>query len=200
MPTPGTSGRGGPVTNFHRCEDRSVRTLKTRVVWQGTSFYSSAVWPQELECRYETAFLFFFCMCLLASCLILTAAARGLSEELPVDSAVQGDGSAALAHFETHVRPLLIKRCQSCHSAADDTLEGGLALDSRAGWQEGGDSGPAVVPGDPEASLLVRAIRYSDPERIGRPTALSQASRLSGPAEPLASAPFCGHVAFSPAS
>ena len=37
-------------------------------------------------------------------------------------------------------------------------------------------------------------------ERIGRPTALSQASRLSGPAEPLASAPFCGHVAFSPAS
>ena len=99
---------------------------------------------------------FFFCMCLLASCLILTAAARGLSEELPVDSAVQGDGSAALAHFETHVRPLLIKRCQSCHSAADDTLEGGLALDSRAGWQEGGDSGPAVVPDDPEASLKDR--------------------------------------------
>jgi hypothetical protein len=39
-----------------------------------------------------------------------------------------------------------------------------------------------------------------DYKRIGRSTALSQASRLSGPAEPLASAPFCGHVAFSPAS
>jgi len=70
----------------------------------------------------------------------------------------------AIAFFETHVRPLLVKRCESCHSAADGALEGGLALDSRAGWQQGGDHGPAVVPGDVDASLLLRAVRYRDPD------------------------------------
>ncbi|MBL6832353.1 MAG: PSD1 domain-containing protein [Pirellulales bacterium] len=72
--------------------------------------------------------------------------------------------SEATAHFETHVRPLLMKRCLSCHSAAEGDLEGGLGLDSRLGWQEGGERGPAVVPGDPEASLLIRAVRYTDPD------------------------------------
>ena len=72
--------------------------------------------------------------------------------------------SEATADFETHVRPLLVKRCLSCHSAAEGDLEGGLGLDSRLGWQQGGERGPAVVPGDPEASLLIRAVRYTDPD------------------------------------
>ncbi len=68
-----------------------------------------------------------------------------------------------LEFFEQKIRPLLIQRCYECHSH-DQKIKGGLALDSRAGWQAGGDSGTAVVPGDPDGSLLVKAVRYSDPD------------------------------------
>ena len=62
--------------------------------------------------------------------------------------------------FEAQVRPLLVERCLECHG--DKKQEDGLRLDSRAGWQIGGDRGPAVVPGRPEASLLIQAVRYAD--------------------------------------
>lgn len=62
--------------------------------------------------------------------------------------------------FEEKVRPLLAEHCYSCHSSEARRLRGGLRLDSRAGWERGGDHGPALVPGDPEASLLIRAVRY----------------------------------------
>jgi len=61
--------------------------------------------------------------------------------------------------FETQVRPLLAKRCLSCHSGA--AARGGLALDRRAGWQKGGASGPALLPGNAENSLLLKAIRHA---------------------------------------
>ena len=57
------------------------------------------------------------------------------------------------------VRPLLIERCYKCHSEAKK-VNGGLRLDSRRGWIEGGDSGPAISPGKPEDSLLIKAVRY----------------------------------------
>ncbi|MBL6704564.1 MAG: PSD1 domain-containing protein [Planctomycetaceae bacterium] len=60
--------------------------------------------------------------------------------------------------FEKQVRPLLVKRCYKCHSGTKTS--GSLALDSRAGWQRGGESGPAIMPGQPESSLLVQAINY----------------------------------------
>lgn len=63
--------------------------------------------------------------------------------------------------FESKVRPVLIKRCYECHSA-EKKIKGGLNLDSRAGWQEGGDNGPAIVPGDLSKSLLIKAVRYLD--------------------------------------
>jgi len=66
--------------------------------------------------------------------------------------------------FESSVRPLLVERCYQCHSAKAQPLRGGLLLDSRAGWQRGGDSGPAIVPGDPDASLVVKAVRYDNDE------------------------------------
>ena len=69
---------------------------------------------------------------------------------------------SAIDHFESHVRPILIERCQTCHGP--DKQEGGLRLDSREGWLKGGDSGQALVPGDLEKSLVVRAIRYTDPD------------------------------------
>jgi len=76
----------------------------------------------------------------------------------------EGADVKAIAYFETHVRPLLASRCYSCHSARSGNREGGLVLDSRGGWVEGGDNGTAVLPGDVDASLLIRAVRYSDPD------------------------------------
>ena len=78
--------------------------------------------------------------------------------------------------FEARVRPLLIKHCHECHSAASDPIEGGLRLDSRPGWQRGGDSGVAIVPGRPEKSLLIKAISYTDEDLAMPPSgALSPA-------------------------
>jgi len=62
--------------------------------------------------------------------------------------------------FETKVLPILHKRCLECHSHQTGKSKGGLMLDSRSGWQTGGDSGPAVVPGKPDESLLIRAVRH----------------------------------------
>ena len=62
--------------------------------------------------------------------------------------------------FEKRIRPLFIERCESCHSAAKGKTSGGLALDTRDGWMKGGDSGSPVIPGKPDASLLIRAVKY----------------------------------------
>src|SRR5262249_39190976 len=63
--------------------------------------------------------------------------------------------------FEKNVRPLLTANCHPCHSAATKH-RGNLLLDSRAGLLKGGDTGPALVPGEPDRSLLVKAIGYKD--------------------------------------
>jgi hypothetical protein len=60
--------------------------------------------------------------------------------------------------FETKVRPLLVERCHKCHGA--DKQEAGLRLDARESILAGGDTGPALVPGKPDESELIRAIRY----------------------------------------
>src|SRR5438045_1673367 len=64
--------------------------------------------------------------------------------------------------FEKSVRPVLLGRCYSCHSATAEKLKGALRLDTREGLRKGGDNGPSIVPGDPEKSLLIRAILRSD--------------------------------------
>ena len=63
--------------------------------------------------------------------------------------------------FATKVEPLLKQHCLECHSNGQ-TIEGGLALDSKSGWLKGGASGPAIVPGKPEASLLITAISHAE--------------------------------------
>lgn len=73
------------------------------------------------------------------------------------------------AYFEQHVRPLLVKHCYECHSAESKILQGGLLLDSRPGWQKGGDSGDVIVPGKPDESLFVRAVRYDKNEFVHMP-------------------------------
>jgi DNA-binding GntR family transcriptional regulator len=63
--------------------------------------------------------------------------------------------------FESKVRPVLAERCYECHSHAKK-IKGGLVLDSRVGWAKGGESGPAVVPGNVEESLLLKAVSHLD--------------------------------------
>lgn len=69
-----------------------------------------------------------------------------------------------LEFFESQVRPLLAQHCYECHSVGAKRLEANLLLDSRKGHLEGGDSGAAVVPGVPDDSLLIDAIRYESYE------------------------------------
>ncbi len=68
-------------------------------------------------------------------------------------------GEDGAAFFREQIEPLLETHCLGCHSHDAGEMENGLTLDSRSGWAEGGDSGPAVVPGNPEESLLIQAIR-----------------------------------------
>jgi hypothetical protein len=73
----------------------------------------------------------------------------------------------AVAFFESKIRPVLAEACYQCHSVSakeKGKLKGGLFLDTREGVLAGGDTGPSVVPGKPDASLLVKAVRWSDPD------------------------------------
>ncbi len=67
-----------------------------------------------------------------------------------------------LEFFEKRIRPVLVDRCFSCHSHDSEKLKGGLHLDSREGLLRGGETKPAAVPGKPEESLLINAVRYGD--------------------------------------
>jgi cytochrome c553 len=74
------------------------------------------------------------------------------------------EDAAAVAFFEAKVRPVLVGHCYACHSA-DTKPAGGLRVDDRNGLLMGGDSGPAVVPGDPARSLLLRRVAHADSNR-----------------------------------
>ena len=77
--------------------------------------------------------------------------------------AIRADAqNAAIDQFEKKIRPVLVSRCYACHSTSAAAPQGGLLLDSTQGIRRGGNSGPAIQPGDPEHSLLLRAIRYTD--------------------------------------
>lgn len=62
--------------------------------------------------------------------------------------------------FETNIRPALVKYCYQCHSIAEGDSRAGLLLDTRTGLLQGGDSGPAIAPGDLDESLLWEAINW----------------------------------------
>ena len=85
-------------------------------------------------------------------CAVLLTQAPSTSEEAATLEAV--------LQFETDVRPVLIEHCQKCHGEAKQWA--GLRLDSRDAILKGGDNGPALVPGKPDESLLIRAVRHVD--------------------------------------
>ncbi|WP_395750072.1 PSD1 and planctomycete cytochrome C domain-containing protein [Prosthecobacter sp.] len=66
------------------------------------------------------------------------------------------------AFFESRIRPVLVEKCYSCHSAQAEKIKGELLLDSREAIRKGGENGPAVVPGDVGKSLLISALRSTD--------------------------------------
>lgn len=78
-----------------------------------------------------------------------------------------GPASAAesgLERFERRIRPVLVEQCFDCHSAGASRVRGGLRVDTLADLLRGGETGPAIVPGEPEKSPLWRALTYEDPD------------------------------------
>jgi len=71
---------------------------------------------------------------------------------------------AELRFFESKIRPVLAENCYACHSGSAGKAKGGLMLDTRSAIRQGGENGPAVVPGDPDASLLLAAISHTEPD------------------------------------
>ena len=96
---------------------------------------------------------------------ILEASARliGLPLLFAMSLLIQGATlpSEQVEFFESRIRPFLAQDCYECHSTATKQ-KGGLNLDHRSAWQAGGDSGPVIIPGKPNESLLIQAIRHQD--------------------------------------
>ncbi|MBL9117192.1 MAG: PSD1 domain-containing protein [Verrucomicrobiaceae bacterium] len=111
------------------------------------------------------------------------------------------DSGEGIEFFEKHVRPILVERCYECHSASKK-IKGGLALDTKAGTLQGGDTGPSIVAGDPEKSRFIEAVRYTNQDlqmppkspipakevaileqwvKMGLPDPRSEGSTTSGP-------------------
>lgn len=91
-----------------------------------------------------------------------TSTRLGLAFLLVLAVVRPGHADPAIEFFEKRVRPVLVEHCYRCHSAEAPRLRGGLRVDSRAALLAGGDTGPALVPGEPAASLLLEAIRYTN--------------------------------------
>src|SRR5437667_12448380 len=85
----------------------------------------------------------------------------------------------SIEFFEKKVRPVLTEKCYKCHSAGAEKIKGGLLLDSRDGWMKGGESGPVIVPGNPEKSRLIHAVRYTDNKLQMPPKEILPAPQIS---------------------
>jgi hypothetical protein len=94
----------------------------------------------------------------LPAAILLTAA---VLSTWPAAARGQQPDREGIEFFERRIRPILAERCFECHGPVKKP-KGGLRLDSRAALLHGGDTGPAIAPGEPERSLLVRAIRYAE--------------------------------------
>src|SRR5208282_1837714 len=99
-------------------------------------------------------------LALVAGCLFLAA---GLGSEI-ARAAETKTSTERIDFFEKKVRPILVSHCYTCHSA-DTKPAGGLRVDGRRGLLTGGDSGPAVIPEEPEKSLLLQRVQHQDPKR-----------------------------------
>ncbi len=104
---------------------------------------------------------------LLAGFILANCSVAAPQSLLAAEPAPQSAGPAVgqqVEHFEKQVRPLLAAKCWKCHGT--EKQKASLRLDSASGVAAGGDSGPAVVPGDPEHSPMIVAIRYADDPKM----------------------------------
>jgi hypothetical protein len=85
-----------------------------------------------------------------------------LCSSISITSSAQQLTPAQSDFFENNVRPIFVNNCYQCHSQQAPKIKGGLLLDTRVGLLTGGDTGPAIVPGDPDKSLLIKAVSYTD--------------------------------------
>jgi hypothetical protein len=108
---------------------------------------------------------------LLLSMVLILAVSPGLVPARAGEDAGPA-GQVGLEFFEKSVRPVLVERCWTCHGGpapkgkGKSKSKGGLNLTTRAGLLAGGDSGPSAVAGNPEDSLIIRAVRYHDEPRM----------------------------------
>ena len=135
-----------------------------------------------MRCRFRSAKRLFgtksaACGLTLAFVIAIFASQRSAVSDNTVNPPVSPE---AAAYFESTIRPLLIDNCIDCHSA--DLQEGGLRLDSRAALLKGGDSGPALVPGDPDKSILIQVVHQSGKIKMPKGGKLkdAQIAALSG--------------------
>ncbi len=103
----------------------------------------------------------------LASLLVLSCVAVARAQD-----------ASGLELFQSKVQPILREHCHTCHSHAATKIKGGLVLDSREAMLTGGDTGPALVPGDPEKSLLIQAVRGTS-EDLQMPPVKGDARKLN---------------------
>ncbi len=90
----------------------------------------------------------------ISSCTFILMSSAWAADTKPTDD--------QLAFFEKNIRPVLVSKCYDCHSAKADKVKGGLLLDTREGLRQGGDTGPSIVPGKLDESLIIGALRYTD--------------------------------------
>jgi hypothetical protein len=122
-----------------------------------------------------------------------------------------GAEPSGVEFFETRIRPLLAAKCYACHSSKT-TASGGLRLDAREPARKGGQRGPAVVPGEADLSLLLRAVSFEDAALKMPPSGKLSAREITDLAEwirmgapdprdetaPAARRPNTDHWAFQP--
>jgi hypothetical protein len=98
-------------------------------------------------------------------CTLFSAGIAALHLSFPALLAAGPAGNLSGAgFFKNQIEPILVENCYQCHSHQAARVRGNLLVDTHAGVLSGGDTGPAIIPGESDKSLLIRAVRYTDPD------------------------------------
>ncbi|MES1166494.1 MAG: DUF1549 domain-containing protein, partial [Pseudomonadota bacterium] len=101
---------------------------------------------------------------LLRVALLMVGALVSATTAASAAAAPAAPSAADLQFFENKIRPVLAEHCYKCHGRDADKVKGGLMLDTQEGLLHGGNSGAVIAPGKPDDSILIQAIRYTDPD------------------------------------
>jgi cytochrome c553 len=93
---------------------------------------------------------------------LLLMGITGLAALSATTGRAQTPSPAGNEFFESKIRPILVDNCYKCHSSKTEKLKGNLSVEFRESLLKGGENGPAIVPGNPDKSLLIKAVRYTD--------------------------------------